>query len=99
VVVAVTFGRGLDARLDARLDDIPNLSSEVRVEVEAQEPDLAAAEPPAEIDAELSNQLDAAIDGAFVDGFRLAMVVGAVMSLLAAAAAWLLIEEKPAAPA
>jgi EmrB/QacA subfamily drug resistance transporter len=90
VLVATTFASGLDTRLD----DIPGLSSSVRSEVDAQKPDLAAAEPPAGIDAGLSSQLEAAIDEAFVDGFRLAMVVGAVMSLLAGGAAWVLIEGK-----
>jgi MFS family permease len=91
VLVATTFASGLDTRLD----DIPALPPEARAAVDAQKPDLAAAEPPSGIDQSLTDQIEAAIDGAFVAGFRLAMLAGAVMCFLAAAAAWLLIGRGP----
>jgi hypothetical protein len=40
-----------------------------------------------------------AIDASFVTGFRVAMVIGAAMALLGAAAAWRLVEGMEAKPA
>jgi hypothetical protein len=67
----------------------------VRDAVLGQRADLAAAQPPAGIDPSLAGQIASAIDWSFVDGFRLAMYVGAVMALAGAVVAWRMIEGKP----
>jgi hypothetical protein len=88
VIVTTVFGRQLDSRLDA----IPNLSPAMREAVESQRADLAAAQPPPEADAETATAIESAIDGAFVAGFRAAMLVAAAMALLGAIIAWRMVE-------
>ena len=88
VIVSTTFTRVLDERLDA----IPDLTEEIRAEVEAQRVDLAATQPPADADPATATAITEAIDAAFIAGFRLVMVAGAVMSILGAAVAWLFVE-------
>ncbi|HUG60295.1 MAG TPA: MFS transporter, partial [Methylomirabilota bacterium] len=94
VIVATMF----DRELTSRLDEIPNLSPAAREAVEAQRPDLAAAQPPEGIDADTATEIDEAIDASFVAGFRVAMIAAAAMSLLGAAAAWRLVEGKDPKP-
>jgi len=94
VIVTTVF----DQELTSRLDAVPNLPSAVREEVEGQRADLAAAQAPPGTDPALAAAIDEAIDASFVAGFRLAMLVGAVMALLGAAAAWQLLEGKRAKP-
>jgi EmrB/QacA subfamily drug resistance transporter len=93
IIVSTAFARSLTQRLG----ELPELSPEVRDAVLAQRADLAAAQPPPGIDLNLAGQIAAAIDWSFVDGFRLAMYVGAVMALIGAAVAWRMIEGKPRA--
>ena len=93
VIVSTVFARSLAQRLEA----LPGLSPEVRDAVLGQRADLAAAQPPAGIDPSLAGQIASAIDWSFVDGFRLAMYVGAVMALVGAVVAWRMIEGKPRA--
>jgi EmrB/QacA subfamily drug resistance transporter len=94
VLVGTVFNQALESRLDA----LPDLSPDMRATVEAQRVDLAAAQPPEGADAETAAAITAAIDGAFVSGFRVAMIAGAAMSLLGALAAWRMVEGKPAEP-
>jgi EmrB/QacA subfamily drug resistance transporter len=94
VIVTTVFNRELSIRLDA----IPSLASATRQAVEAQRLDLAAARPPEGTDPETASAIDEAIDASFVTGFRVAMVIGAAMALLGAAAAWRLVEGKRARP-
>jgi hypothetical protein len=92
IIVTTTFNRELTSHLDA----IPNLPSAVLTAVDAQRADLAAAQPPPGIDAALAAAIEKAIDTSFVAGFQLAMLVGAAMTLLGAAAAWRWVEGKGA---
>jgi EmrB/QacA subfamily drug resistance transporter len=88
VLVTTMFDRSLDDRLDA----LPNLDAGTRQAVAAERSKLAAAQPPAGADPETSAAIEAAIDDAFIAGFRLAMIAAAAMALLSAAAAWHAIE-------
>ena len=92
VIVTTVFNRELTSRLDA----MPTLPSVTREAVDAQRPDLAAARPPEGTAPDTAAAIGAAIDAAFITGFRVAMVIGAVMALLGAAAAWRLVEGKTA---
>jgi EmrB/QacA subfamily drug resistance transporter len=94
VIVTTVFNRDLTHRLDA----IPNLSPVARQAVDAQRLDLAAAHPPEGTTPDTAAAIDEAIDASFVAGFRAAMIIGAVMALLGAAAAWLLVAGKMARP-
>jgi EmrB/QacA subfamily drug resistance transporter len=94
VIVTMVFNRDLTSRLDA----MPNLSQATRQAVDAQRADLAAARPPEGTAPDTAAAIDAAIDASFVTGFRVAMVIGAVMALLGAAAAWRLVEGKQVKP-
>jgi EmrB/QacA subfamily drug resistance transporter len=90
VIVTAVFNRELTSRLDA----IPALSPATRQAVDAQRIDLAAARPPQGTSPETAAAIDDAIDASFVTGFRVAMIIGAAMALLGAAAAWQLVEGK-----
>ncbi len=84
VVLLGVFNRGLDRRL-AGLD----LSPAVRQELDKERTRLAALEAPASVDARTRGRIDAAVDEAFVDGFRTVMLAAAGLALLASAsAAW-----------
>jgi EmrB/QacA subfamily drug resistance transporter len=87
VIVTTVFARQLDTQLDA----IPNLSPALREAVLAQRADLAAAQPPADVEPGTAAAITATIDEAFVAGFRVAMLVAAAMSLLGAGIAWRLV--------
>jgi hypothetical protein len=90
IAVTTAFTGSLSGRMDA----IPNLSPEVRAEVEAQRTELAAAQPPEGIDPETSTAIATAIDESFIDGFRVAMFTGAAMCVVGAGLAWWLVEGK-----
>ena len=94
IIVTTVFNRELTSRLDA----IPNLSPATRQAVDAQRPDLAAAHPPEGTSPDTAAASDDAIDASFVAGFRVAMVIGAAMALLGAAAAWQLLAGKQERP-
>jgi MFS family permease len=92
VIVTTVFNRELTSRLDA----MPTLSQATREAVDAQRPDLAAARPPEGTTPETASAIAEAIEASFVTGFRVAMIIGAAMALLGAAAAWQLVEGKSA---
>jgi MFS family permease len=94
VIVTTVFNRELTSRLDA----MPTLSSATRQAVDAQRLDLAAAHPPEGTTPDTAAAIDEAIDASFVAGFRVAMLIGAAMALLGAAAAWRLVDGKSAKP-
>jgi EmrB/QacA subfamily drug resistance transporter len=94
VIVTTVFNRELTSRLDA----MPALAPATRQAVDAQRPDLAAAHPPEGTAPDTAAAIDEAIDESFVTGFRVAMVIGAAMALLGAAAAWRLVAGKTAEP-
>lgn len=93
ILVAAVFDRALDVRL-AGLD----LPAELRTVVDARRGDLGALDVSDRADAATATSVAAAVDAAFVAGFRLAMLVGAVMAALAAGAAWWLVAGKETAP-
>jgi len=82
LVVLGAFERGLDRRL-ARLDLPPS----ARAAIAAQRLRLGAVEVPADLDPARRERARHAVAESFVDGFRLAMLIGAALALLAAGAA------------
>jgi hypothetical protein len=74
------------------------LPAAIRQAVDAQRLDLAAARPPEGTPTDTAAAIDEAIDASFVTGFRVAMLIGAAMALLGAAAAWRLVPGKRAKP-
>ena len=91
IVVAGAFGSGLRDRLaDTELLD------RARHAVFAQEDELAAIRPPADLPPEQQAAVDEAIDASFVDGYRLAMLIAAGLAFTSAGIAWLMIGGKPA---
>jgi EmrB/QacA subfamily drug resistance transporter len=89
VLMFTSFGGSLDARLEA-LDLPPG----VRQQLEQEKIKLGAAEVPKSIDAERGAIVERAIDEAFVSGYRVVMLVAAVMALASAITAAFLIEAK-----
>jgi EmrB/QacA subfamily drug resistance transporter len=88
IVLLGTFSRGLDRRL-ATLD----LTPEIRQALTAERTRLANLEAPASAPPDVRARVHAAVDEAFVDGFRRVMLVAAGLALLASlSAAWLIRE-------
>ncbi len=86
MIMIAAFGSSLDSRA-AALD----LAPEVRQELAAERTDLAGAQVPPGVSAETAAALEQAIKWAFVDGFRLIMLVAAGLALGSAlSAAWLI---------
>jgi EmrB/QacA subfamily drug resistance transporter len=92
IVMVNSFGN----RLDRSLTRLP-IPFEVRKNLESNRVKLAALEIPAGLDPNTSAEIKAAIDQAFVYGFRLVMLICAGLSVLSAAHAWLLIGGKTSA--
>ena len=86
IVVLATFSRSLDQRVAAL-----GLPPEAQQQLKAEHVRLAAAEVPSGLNDEMQASVRAAIDDAFVSGFRLAMLIGAGMALAGALSAGLLI--------
>jgi EmrB/QacA subfamily drug resistance transporter len=89
IVVATVFG----SQLDNRLDDL-DLDPESRAAIEAQAGDLAAAVPPASLDAGMQARVTHAINQSFLSGFRITMLIAAGMAIASAIAAFVLVEGK-----
>ena len=89
VLMFTTFSASLDDRL-ATLE----LPPEARQQLEQEKIKLGAAEVPESTDAELSAIVERAIDEAFVSGYRIVMLVAAVMAIASALSAAVLIEGK-----
>ena len=87
MIVYATFSANLDTSLQGL--DLPG---GVRGELEAAKEDLGAAEVPESVDAETTAQIERAIDGSFVAGFRAVMLVSAGLALASALAAALLVD-------
>jgi EmrB/QacA subfamily drug resistance transporter len=79
------FSRGLERRLDG-------LPPQVRQALEAQKTKLVAIEVPASMGERQRSQVRAAIDEAFLDGFRGVMLTAAGLALLASLSAWWMID-------
>jgi EmrB/QacA subfamily drug resistance transporter len=87
IVMLGTFG----SSLERRLSEI-ELPSEARQAIVEQRSRLAAIELPASLSEQSRQQVAEAIDRAFVDGFRVVMLLGAALALLSAGSAALLID-------
>jgi len=89
VMMFMVFDSDLDSRL-AYLD----LTAEVREQLEEEKANLGAAEAPEDVDRVTATAIERAIGEAFVDGFRIVMLVAAGIALASALSAVLLIEGK-----
>jgi hypothetical protein len=94
IVVAAIFSSSLDSHLDAL-----RVAPSVRHTLDAQRSQLAAAQVPAGVPAAERAALQQAIDWAFLDGFRAAMLAGAGLAALSALAGAVLIEDTAPAAA
>ena len=92
VVILGAFGRGLDRRLG-----VLELPDDARTALAAEQVNLAAAVVPADLGGATRLAVERAIAQAFVDGFRLVMLLAAVLAVLSAVAAFVLIDGRPAA--
>jgi amino acid transporter len=93
IMMAVTFDRSLDEDLD-RLD-LPNAT--VR-EIDADRNQLAGLEAPADLSVEQRAAVARDVDESFVSGFRVVMIVSAVMALASGVAAAFTVSGKRARP-
>jgi EmrB/QacA subfamily drug resistance transporter len=71
-----------------------SLPSSVVQQVQSQEIKLAGLQAPAELDRGTSDAIKAAIQGAFVFGFRIVMLICAGLSLASSAVAWIMIPKR-----
>jgi EmrB/QacA subfamily drug resistance transporter len=96
LAVLGAFQHGLERRLSTL--DLPPRAREA---IAAQSLKLAAIEVPHDLDAAARAGVQRAVAESFVDGFRLAMLIGAGLALLSAAAAAMMVDgaARRAAPA
>jgi EmrB/QacA subfamily drug resistance transporter len=94
-VFGLVMAMAFDASLATGLRDM-QAAPELVAHLQAQRSRLAAAEPPAGIDPASAQAAKAAVQGAFVAGFRWVMGLSALLALLSAACAWLWIGGKAA---
>jgi hypothetical protein len=87
IFFAFTFNRSLEGNLERA-----HLPPAVSGAIEQQRSMLAAIELPADIDAGVKADARQAIADAFIAGFRLIMVIAALLAAASAAIAWVLIE-------
>lgn len=87
VFVLAAFNNALDGAI-ATLD----LPAQARQELAGERIRLAGAAAPPGLDVATRTALEAAIDGAFVTGFRVAMAISAALAVSAAAVATLMID-------
>jgi len=83
ILMSATFDRSLDAELEGR--DLP---AQATAEIEASRDQLAALEPPADLDAAQREAVARDVDESFVSGFRAVMIVSAVMAIASGIAAF-----------
>jgi EmrB/QacA subfamily drug resistance transporter len=88
VIFALMFNRSLDGNL-ARAQ----LPPAVVETIEQQRNKLAAIELPVNVDADVKAMARQAIAQAFIDGFRVIMIIAALLALASALIAWALIED------
>jgi hypothetical protein len=86
VVMLQTFDRSLDRRLAK----VP-LNPAARTALSLERNKLAAATLPRGVDSEVGDTVRRAIEGSFIDGFRVVMGLGAGLAVGSALCAWLLI--------
>ena len=89
IVVTGIFNSNLDDRVaDLRL---PVAAQE---DIEAQREQLAAIAAPQGLDPEAAEAVNRAVDESFLAGYRVAMLLGAVLAAASAFMAWRMIEER-----
>ncbi len=93
IIMLATFNSSLDSKLPPL-----NLPAESVQQIDSQRINLAAIEPPANLDPQQKEAIQTAIDEAFVDGYRLVILVGASLAWASAISAWLLVEGRVAKP-
>jgi EmrB/QacA subfamily drug resistance transporter len=86
IVMLHEFNHALDERLAGS-----KLPPSAWQSLQAERSKLAAAPPPAELDALTQQVIVRAIDESFVAGFRLIMAIGAILAVASAIAAWIFI--------
>ena len=104
-LLGMVMSLGFNAELARRVAAV-DAAVTVKQQVLAQRARLGAIELPAALDAARRRALKGAIDGAFVHGFRMEMLLSALLALLSALSAWGMIgratlgraAEAPAAP-
>jgi EmrB/QacA subfamily drug resistance transporter len=89
VLMFAVFGGTLDARLEGL--DLPPEASQ---QLEEDKVKLGAAEPPRGLDAATAAAVRRVVDGAFVTGYRVVMLVAAGMALASALSAAFLIKSR-----
>jgi EmrB/QacA subfamily drug resistance transporter len=94
ILLANVFGRELERRVDAL-----SIDAAIRNQVLADRGRLAAAEPPLGLPEETADGIRAAIDAAFVEGFRAVSRASAALALGATLSAWVWIGRKGSARA
>jgi hypothetical protein len=90
IVTYARFSQSLVRRLDAL-----GVPPEVRRLLAEERGRLAAARVPSSLPPSLQTKIQDAIASAFVDGFRLVMLLAAGLALASAAIAWRLIDREP----
>lgn len=89
IVMVASFSSHLDRSL-ARL----SLPAQVMKDLRSNYVRLATLETPAGLDRNTSSEIKASVNEAFVYGFRLIMLICAILSIASAACSWLLIASK-----
>jgi EmrB/QacA subfamily drug resistance transporter len=98
LLAIAAFGIALVSRFDRSLDErlgALDLPAEARVTLDRERDRLAAAEIPADLEPADRVALRQAIRVSFLEGFRLVTHLCAALACAAAAAAWLLVEDRP----
>jgi EmrB/QacA subfamily drug resistance transporter len=90
LLMLAAFNWSLNTRMQSM-----NISPEIRHSLDAERVKLAGAQISATIGEPLRTQLKAAIHMAFVTGFRLIMLISAILSLLSALVAEVMIKDRP----
>jgi MFS family permease len=85
-VALVTFSGALTSRTDSI-----NMTADERTALHAQAANLAETQPPASLDAATTAEVEAAIDWAFVDTFRLMQIIAAVLAWISALVAFVFV--------
>jgi MFS family permease len=89
IVMAGVFGTNLERDLNAT-----QLPAQVRQQVVAQRAQIGNIKPPDGVSEQEATAITQVVDNSFVAGFRVVMLVSAVLAVLSAVAAWLLIADK-----
>jgi EmrB/QacA subfamily drug resistance transporter len=90
----VAYGRFSQSLL--RRAEALGLTAEARQSLAAERRKLAAASVPPSLPEDLQSAVRAAIDHAFVDAFRLLMLLAAALTVAGSVGAWLLVERRRA---